>query len=661
MPHGSRDDVQQSQFLHVLTRDEAERRFRAHLTLEPLGLERVPLREARGRVLAEDIAAPVDVPGFDRSNVDGFAVRSEDTVGASEESPVELRLNPESLAPGVMPRHPVTPGTATPIATGGMVPRGADAVVMVEQTELRSAVGGAAVETPAPPTVLVRRSVAAGEAVTFAGTDLARGEIAVWRGELLTAREIGVLAAIGCREVPVFRRPTVGIIATGDEVRQPGEPLPPGCVYDANSHLVAATVEELGGIPVLYGTVPDDPQRLREVLRQALEHDVVVLSGGTSKGAGDLSYRIVGELSDPGIIAHGVALKPGKPICLAATRGRPVVILPGFPTSAIFTFHEFLAPVLLALGGRGASRRKSVPATLPLQLNSERGRTEYNLVSLVSGKDGLAAYPLGKGSGSVTTFAHADGFITIDQHTEIVPAESPVEVTLLDESLAPADLVVIGSHCVGLDWLLGRLRAEGFRIKSLSVGSQGGLLAARRGECDLAGMHLLDPRTGEYNRPFLDETLELLPGYRRRQCLVYRRGDARFEGRDVREALRAACSDPECVLINRNPGSGTRILLDRWLEELGLGRGPRPSGYAVQARSHNAVAAAVAQGRADWGIAIETVARPYGLGSIPLADEHYDFAVPRSRRSGRGVSRFAELLQDPEIRDSLRRLGFEPP
>lgn len=660
MPHGFADDAQQSQFLHVLTRDEAERRFRSHLKLEPLGIERVPLREARGRVLAEDVAAPVDVPGFDRSNVDGFALRAEDTVGASEEAPVEMRLNPESLAPGVIPRHPVTPGTATPIATGGMIPRGADAVVMVEQTELRSSAPGTTVDPPGGPTVLVRRSVAAGDAVTFAGTDLAKGEIAVWRGELLTAREIGVLAAIGCREVPVFRRPTVGIIATGDEVRQPGEPLPPGCVYDANSYLVAATVEELGGSPVLYGTVPDDPERLRDALRQALEHDVVVLSGGTSKGAGDLSYRIVGELSDPGIIAHGVALKPGKPICLAVTRGRPVVILPGFPTSAIFTFHEFLAPVLLALGGRSTPRRKSVRATLPLQVHSERGRTEYNLVSLVPGKEGLVAYPLGKGSGSVTTFAHADGFLTIDQHTEIVPAGSPVEVTLLDESLEPAELVVIGSHCVGLDWLLGRMRAEGFRVKALFVGSQGGLLAARRGECDLAGMHLLDPRTGEYNRPFVDESLELLPGYRRRQCVVFRPGDARFEGRSVREALRAACTDPECVLINRNPGSGTRILLDRWLEELLPGGSPRPPGYAMQVRSHNAVAAAVAQGRADWGIAIETVARQYDLGSIPLVDEHYDFVVPRARRSGRGVVRFVELLADPEIRDGLRKLGFEP-
>jgi putative molybdopterin biosynthesis protein len=646
------DAARQQQFLQVLTRDEAERRFREHLRLVPLGIETVPLSAAHDRVAACDVAAAVDIPGFDRSNVDGFALRAADTFDATEERPATLRLNAEVLTPGVPPQTVVEAGAATTIATGGMLPRGADAVVMVEHADVSGPVDAA-------PLVQIRRAAHPGLHVAFAGTDLSQGEVGVWQGQVLTAREIGILAAMGRSEIEVYRRPRVAILSTGDEIVPPGRPLPLGAVYDSNSFIVAATVEELGGEPVLLGAILDDEAQLQSALDCALQHDVVVLSGGTSKGAGDLSYRVVSRLADPGIVAHGVALKPGKPICLAVTQAKPVVILPGFPTSAIFTFHEFLAPVIRALAGRPSETRARVTARLPLQINSERGRTEYNLVSLVESDAGLAAYPIGKGSGSVTTFGHADGFITIDQHTEIVPEGTSVEVTLLDRAVQPADLVVIGSHCLGLDWLLSEMRRRGFRVKSLSVGSQGGLLAAQRGECDLAGVHLLDPQSGEFNRPFLDDSLELLLGYRRMQCLVFRPGDERFEGRTFEAALKAALADPACLLVNRNPGSGTRILLDRLLEQTGHAGPRRPPGYGVQVKSHHAVAAAICQCRADWGLAIETVARDYGLGSIRLQAEHYDFALPRSRRDRPAVRAFMELLNSDAAQAGLEDLGFE--
>jgi putative molybdopterin biosynthesis protein len=215
--------------------------------------------------------------------------------------------------------------------------------------------------------------------------------------------------------------------------------------------------------------------------------------------------------------------------------------------------------------------------------------------------------------------------------------------------------VVIGSHCVGLDYLLGLLAREGVPSKVLSVGSTGGLAAARRGECDLAGIHLLDPETGTYNVPYLSEGLELVRGYGRLQGLVFRRGDPRFEGRAVPEAVSAALADPACVLVNRNRGSGTRLLIDRLLA------GAQPSGYWAEARSHNAVAAAVAQGRADWGVALEPVARAAGLGFLPLQDEQYDFAVPRARRDRPAVRAFLRLLASAEARRGLAALGFRPP
>ncbi len=637
-------DGRQTQFLTVITRDEATERFQRHLQLQPLGFESVTLAAALNRVLGGDVIADVDVPAFDRSNVDGFAIQAADTFGATEESPRSVKRNAEVLTPGVVPTTGVREGEATIIATGAMLPRGADAVVMVEYTEITDSDGTLSVE--------ISRAVTQGDNVSFAGTDIARGETVLRAGQLLTSREIGVLAAIGVAEVSVCRRPRVAILSTGDEIVAPGSPLPLGAIYDSNASIVGAAVAELGGEPILLGVVPDNEQQLAEALDTALQYDVVLLSGGTSKGAGDLSYRVASRLGDPGIVAHGVALKPGKPICLAVSNGKPVVILPGFPTSAIFTFHEFVAPVIRAFAGLPPQRRHTVAATLPMRVNSERGRTEYLLVSLVQGDGAPSAYPMGKGSGSVTTFSGADGFITIDQHTEIVDAGTEVQVQLLAQGLEPADLVIIGSHCVGLDMLVGRLMREGVRPKVLYVGSMGGLKAAMRGECDIASMHLMDPETGEYNRHLLDDTLTLVPGYRRMQGIVFREGDARFAGKSAEDAVAAALADPACAMVNRNAGSGTRVLIDKLLGS------HKPPGHGVQTKSHNAVAAAVSQGRADWGVAIDTVARQYELGFIALREEQYDFIVPKARMERPAVRAFCNLLADPAARQQLTDLGF---
>jgi molybdopterin molybdotransferase/putative molybdopterin biosynthesis protein len=641
----------QEQFLQVLDRDEAERRFRAAIDATPRDIESVTLDAALGRVLAADVVSPVDVPSFDRSNVDGFAVVSDSTFGASEEVPKCLLLNDaETIHTGVVPHTVIRSGAAVSIATGGMVPRGADAVVMVEHAEVRGS------------ELHVARAVTPGTNISFAGTDITAGETVLRLGHVLTSRDTGVLAAIGVDRIDVWRKPIVAILSTGDEIIAPGEPMQPAKVYDSNAQILADAVRELGGEPLRLGIIGDNLTELRERLHKAIASaDIVLLSGGTSKGAGDLSYRAVAELRDPGIVAHGVALKPGKPICLAATRGRPVVVLPGFPTSAIFTFHEFIAPVIREQAGRGFTTRTTVPARLAVKVNSEIGRTEYLLVGLVASNEGksdvsgvsLVAYPMGQGSGSVTTFSRADGFATIGRHEEIVEAGTLIDVQLLGRELQLADLVVIGSHCIGLDYLLGILQQRGVRSKFLAVGSTAGLDAAKRGECDVAGVHLLDPKTDEYNRPFLSSSLELVPGYGRVQGVVFRKGDVRFEGKTAQEAVAAVKRDPSCVMVNRNQGSGTRALIDRLLE------GVKPAGYPVQPRNHNAVAAAVAQGRADWGLTLDTIARNSGLGFLPLRDEQYDFVVPKSRANRAGVAAFKKLLNEPSTREALSRLGMK--
>jgi len=293
-------------------------------------------------------------------------------------------------------------------------------------------------------------------------------------------------------------------------------------------------------------------------------------------------------------------------------------------------------------------------------VNSEIGRTEYLLVGLVETDRGLSAFPMGKGSGSVTTFSRADGFVTIPRHTEIVEAGASVAVRLMGRDLELADLIVIGSHCIGLDDLLTELQQQGITSKFLAVGSSAGLQAAKRGECDLAGIHLFDPATGQYNRPFLPDLVDLIEGYGRSQGILFRPGDTRFEGLSLEELVTrvTSASDEHAVrMINRNQGSGTRILIDKLLG------GAKPAGYAVQPSNHNAVAAAIAQGRADWGMAIESVAKANGLRFIAYQEERYDFAVPKARRDRPAVQKFVELLSARSTRERLASLGFntQPP
>ncbi len=390
-------------------------------------------------------------------------------------------------------------------------------------------------------------------------------------------------------------------------------------------------------------------------MRKALDScDMLVLSGGTSKGTGDVSHRIISRLGKPGIIAHGVALKPGKPLCLAVCDGKPVVILPGFPTSAMFTFHDMIVPVLRRMAGLPPRSDAKVTAKVPVRIASEMGRTEFVMVSLVEGADGLIAYPTGKGSGAITSFAQADGFLTIEALADQMPAGTETEVTLFTPHVRVPDLVIVGSHCTGLDLATAPLARAGLLVRSISIGSLGGLAAARRAECDLAPIHLFDEKTETYNAPFLVDGLELVPGWRRMQGIVFRAGDARFEGLSAQDAVRAALADPTCIMVNRNQGAGTRILIDRLLGAV------RPDGYWNQPRSHNAVAAAVAQNRADWGMTIAPVAHAARLGFIPFAEEHYDFALVTARKQRPAVQAFLAALASEESRTALERAGFRP-
>ena len=650
--------ARQEQFLEVVSAEEAAARFARHIELKPLPAETVTLAAALACVLARDVTAPIDVPPFDRSNVDGFALRSGDSAGASDAAPVRLRLNAEVIVCGHAPALEVGPGCATTIATGGVLPRGADAVAMVEHTDLvgdGDRVGNADLLDDTAPAIDLRRTVAPGQFVSYAGSAIARGEVVLRRGTRIGSREIGMLAACGIATVEVVRKPKVAVLSTGDELVAPGDPLAPAEVYDSNGAIIAAAVTEAGGEPIRLGAVADDAAALERAITDALARcDLVLLSGGTSKGAGDLSHQVVSRLGAPGILVHGVALKPGKPLCLAVADGKPLVVLPGFPTSAIFTFHTFVAPVIRALAGLPAQAARTIEAQVPVRIASELGRKEFVLVALVAGERGPIAFPIPKGSGAVTSFSQADGFLEIDALASALDAGTNARVTLIGQAAEMPDLVIMGSHCVALDVVLGALAEQGIGARTLAVGSLGGVAAAQRGECDLAPVHLLDPTGAVYNKHLLRPGLALVKGWQRMQGVVYRHGDERFAGRAPADAVKAALADPSCLMVNRNAGAGTRILIDQLLQ------GARPPGYSNQPRSHNAVAAAVAQERADWGVAIETVAALYGLDFLPLMPEDYDFLLVEHRADRPALRAFLAALRDPGVRAGITALGMRP-
>jgi putative molybdopterin biosynthesis protein len=642
-------------FLKTVSKAEAERIWHEALRLEPLGGEEVQLSVAQGRLLEDDLLVPIDVPPFDRSLVDGYAVVAADTFDANEDAPVTLELAVESAPAGVVPTMEVTGGVAIEVATGGVVPRGASAVQMVEYSEVEGSM------------LKLYRPVAPGANIQVAGADMRMGETVLRAGTKLTTRELGLLAALGMDRVRVLKRPRVAIISTGDELVTPGEPLEPGKIYDSNATTVAAALRDNGGEAEFLGVIPDDEAALRAAFEKAGEEfDAIILSGGTSKGAGDLTFGVIDSMAKPGILVHGVGIKPGKPIVLAAWDGRPVVVLPGFPTSAIITFNLFVAPVIRRLANLPVENgAESVEASLAVRYNSAEGRHEYVLVHLVPRREGQpAAYPISGASGSIHAFAQADGAMEVAADRAVAQAGESVRVAPLARHLKVADLTLIGSHCRGVDLALGMLREKrGYVAKVINVGSSAGVAACERGESDLSGVHLLDPATGLYNRhPGTD--LLLVKGYVRRQGIYYRKDDFPNEP----PTLAQLAEMPELRMLNRSRGAGTRVLLDLLLAEIAHEQGILPAelhadiaGYEIETRSHNAVAAAVAAGRADWGLGIEAVAVAYDLGFASLRDEEYDFLSLRNRLEREPVRAFLDVLRLTEFRKALAELpGFVP-
>ncbi|MFC4357317.1 molybdopterin biosynthesis protein [Halobium salinum] len=587
-----------------LAEPEAAHDAIASLDLTPEA-ETVPLSDARGRVLAERVDAELDVPGFDRASMDGYAVRARDTFGADEADPVVLDLT-GAVHAGERPGLAVESGSCVEISTGAVMPEGADAVVMVERTD----------ERDEGERIAFRTSVAPGDHVMLAGADIAAGGRALGPGTLLTPREIGLLSALGVDEVPVRGRPTVGIVSTGDELVRPGDELDSeaGQIYDVNSTTVAAGVEEAGGEAVLYPHAGDDYDEMERVLREAAaECDLVLSSGSTSASAVDVIYRVVEERGE--LLLHGVAVKPGKPMLVGRLADSAYVGLPGYPVSALTIFRTFVAPAIREAAGLPEPRTATVAGRMAVRERYAEGRLRYMPVGLLEGDsdgDGDEAplvYPVDKGSGATTSLVEADGVVAVHPDTEYLAEGERVEVQLFSPDVRPPTLLGVGEDDPVLNRLLDRLD----RPRYLAVGSREGLRRLRGGVPDVAVV------AGERER---DVDGVDLGGWRREWGLVVPAGNP--------ESVSGLADlvDRDLRFVNRDTNSGLRTDLSNALAALAEERGSTRhdlvdaiDGFDLAAKAYESPARKVLAGKADAGLGLRATAESLGLSFVPLGDQ----------------------------------------
>jgi len=411
-------------FRKLLTFEQAQQLIKEQVRPRQLDSEKILLLEANGRVLAEDVAAKIEIPPFSRSTVDGYAVRSEDTFGADEKNPVTLKVS-GTVAIGKMPRIKVAKLEAAEIVTGAPIPNGADAVVMVEHTER------------AKDFVNVFSAVTRCANITKAGADIEKGETVLRSGTVMTSREIGVLAALGKAEVKAYKVPCVAVLSTGPEVTEPGKALLPGKIYDINAYSLSAAVMEAGGKPLYMGVFPDDLEKLKKALKHASSSaDVVVTSGGVSVGPKDIMPKALASLNESRVILSGIAIKPGKPTTIGLIGEKPAFLLPGHPTSALLVFYLFVRPVIRLMSGKGSTSGQEVKATSGSRMFSAKGRKTFVMVSLKQDKPGnTLALPVSTGdSGAITTLAKADGFVVIPENVQFVDFNQEVTVHLFEKN-----------------------------------------------------------------------------------------------------------------------------------------------------------------------------------------------------------------------------------
>ncbi len=614
--------------------------------------EIVPTDHALGRVTAAAVFAQRSSPHYHGAAMDGIAVRAEDTFGASETRPLELHPAPAGeLAPS---------GAFVPVDTGHPLPTWANAVVMIER------VYPGAAETDA---VQIREAAAPWQHVRLVGEDVVATEPLLSRGHRLRPYDVGALLAAGVTTVPVRRRPVVAVIPTGTELVEPGTDPAPGQIIEYNSRMMAGFLTEWGAAVDRRPSVPDRQEAIEDAIRAAAAGaDVVTVIAGSSAGAHDFTAGAVGALGE--VLVHGIEVMPGKPAIIGRCGTTPIVGIPGYPVSAVVVCQQVLRPLVARLLGTRPDEPPTVRALVPRHMPSRLGLEEFVRVSLGEVDGRMVLNPLPRGAGAITTMVRADGFLRIPANSEGVSAGEEATVELLRPAEQVRDTILFtGSHdlCVGLLEDTLKARWPALKLSASNVGSLGGLLALRRREAHLAGTHLLDPRTGTYNltdiRRHLDpRDVVVVNLVRREQGLIVAAGNPKGL-RGLEDLAR-----PGMRYVNRQPGAGTRVLLDYRLRRLGL-RPNRIAGYEREEHTHMAVAVAIASGIADAGLGIRQAAAALGMDFLPLEVEDYDLVLLRTFVATENGQRLLAAIRSAEFAAavgclagySTERTGVEKP
>jgi putative molybdopterin biosynthesis protein len=662
MSEENREKGRESLYLHDIPLSQAWERLEAALEQaglwNPLSSEEIALEDGLGRVTARAVWARVSAPHYHAAAMDGYALRSADTHGATDRNPVRLQIVDQ----------------ARYVDTGDPLPDWADAVVPIEDVEPV----GRVENQRAQEAVRLRASVAPWAHVRPMGEDMVATELVLPAGQALRPVDLGAVAGSGHEAVVVWRKPRVAIIPTGSELVEPGSDLSPGEIVEYNSLVLAAQVRTWGGEATRYPIIADDLAQIKAAAAEAVrQHDLILIIAGSSTGSEDYSAEVVRDLGR--VLVHGIAVRPGHPVILGMLDRRrggeaedpkdggqgqggtsvPVIGVPGYPVSAALTGEIFVEPLLSKWQGKAPVQPEQVNAVLTRKVHSSLGDDEYLRVTVGRVGDRLVAAPLSRGAGVISSLVRADGIVLIPAGVQGVQAGEEVDVRLY-RTLAEVErtLVVLGSHDLTIDLMAQHLAMRGVRVSSANLGSLGGLIALRRGEAHFAGSHLLDPESGEYNQAYIERYLPDTPvvvmGWvHREQGLILPNGNPK--GLSGLEDLAGG----EVHYVNRQRGAGTRVLLDYQLDRLGIQSDTIP-GYEHEEYSHLTVAATVASGRADCGLGIRAAAVALNLDFVPLFHERYDLVIPRRHFEHSKMQPLRDLLQEEDFRRDVMTLpGYD--
>ncbi len=643
------DNRQRSVFLQDVPLQEARSRFEQALRdaglWKPLEPESIPLDQALGRISAEPIWAQISSPHYHASAMDGYALQAAETEGASDRNPVELIVGPQTQY----------------VDTGDPLPEWADSVIPIEDLEVLS-------DTPKPQEKSIRLMAPTSpwSNVRLLGEDMVATELVIPSGHELRPVDLGAIAASGYDRVQVWRKPRVAIIPTGTELRAMGKPVKAGEIIEFNSLVLASQVESWGGLPDRLPIVQDELERIIDAAANAaINHDLVLIIAGSSAGTEDFTADVVEALGT--LLVHGIAVRPGHPVILGmieeASKGGtprveksiPIIGVPGYPVSAALTGEIFVKPLLGCWLSKQELQPEILTAKLARKVHSRAGDLEYLRVTVGQVGEQWIASPLSRGAGVITSLVRADGIVEIPAGVQGIQAGEIVPVRLYrSRQELERTILALGSHDLTLDLLAQFLSLRGSRLSSGNLGSLGGLIALQRGEAHLAGSHLLDPETGEFNLPYIERYLPDVPVVvvrlvGREQGLILAPGNPK----SINGLEDIARSD--LAYVNRQRGAGTRILLDYQLEQLGI-EPASVRGYQHEEYTHLAVAAAVASGRADCGLAIHAAAAALKLDFLPLYQERYDLIIPKEHHESARLMPLLQLLGDPEFQETVASL-----